>query len=182
MHPPAHLHPHLSSSLDIFCIQNRFPAWLGFFRPSANIYQFHLIMVQTKNAGYEYLKAPGTCHLNFALTFYFWPPAMTIEQQFDCVGTHAHARHTHSICDIMSHCCFTVDLRPKQTDDYAYEPSSAHFALAALPPALINPLTCIQCEYICFNTINRSADGPCFFCFGYYQLSPCQYNSNEWAR
>lgn len=135
-----------------------------------------------QNAGYEYLKASGTCHLNFALTFYCWLPALTIEQQFDCVGTHAHARHTPSICDIMSRCCFTVDLRPKQTDDYSYEPSSAWFASAALPPALINPLTYIQCEYICFNTINRNADGSCFFCFGYYQPSPCQYNSNEWAR
>lgn len=43
----------------------------------------------------------------------------------------------------MSQCCFAVDLRPKQTDDYAYAPSSAWLALPSLPPALINPLTYI---------------------------------------
>lgn len=50
---------------------------------------------------------------------------------------------TLSICVIMSQCCFTVDLRLKQTDDYAYAPSPAQFASPSLPPALINPLTYI---------------------------------------
>lgn len=35
----------------------------------------------------------------------------------------------------MSHCCCTVDLRPKQTDDYAYAPSSAWLALLSLLPS-----------------------------------------------
>lgn len=43
----------------------------------------------------------------------------------------------------MSQCCFVVDLRLKQTDDYAYAPSSAWSASPSLPPALINPLTYI---------------------------------------
>lgn len=43
----------------------------------------------------------------------------------------------------MSQCCFAVDLRPKQTDDYAYAPSFAWLALPSLPPALINPLAYI---------------------------------------
>ena len=55
----------------------------------------------------------------------------------------------------MSQCCFAVDLRPKQTDDYAYAPSSAWLALPSLPPTLINPLTYIL---LCISGLTRSTE------------------------